>query len=106
MNITFRDHRNYHQQNGNRRLDSAVLFVVGIAWVRPYLAERDQIEADEIAINAPGCADALISGMKKLVESPEVRADQKKYRLTRRSLYGRMVRIQELSRSLTTQNAN
>jgi predicted transcriptional regulator len=61
---------------------------------------RNQMEADEIAVNLLGSGDSLISGLKKLVESPQIVADQKKYRMTHLSLYGRMVRIQNLSRSL------
>jgi Zn-dependent protease with chaperone function len=76
------------------------LFFGGIIIVRPYLSMKNQTEADEIAVNVLGSGDSLISGMKKLVESPEVRADQKKYRIAHQSLYGRMVRIQNLSRSL------
>jgi hypothetical protein len=41
---------------------------------------------------------------KKLLDSAEIRADQKKYGMARRSLYGRMVRIQNLSRSLAARD--
>jgi hypothetical protein len=45
------------------------------------------------------------SGLKKLLDSAEIRADQqKKYGMARRSLYGRMVRIQNLSRSLAARD--
>ena len=81
-----------------------ILFILGIIAVRPYLAAKSQIEADEIAVNALGSGESLISGMKKLVESPEIRGDQKKFRLARLSLYDRMVRIQTLSRSLAARN--
>lgn len=81
-----------------------ILFVAGITMVRPYLAVNSQTEADEIAVNVLGGGDFLISGMKKLVESPEIKGDQKKYRTARQSLYGRMVRIQTLSRSLAARN--
>ena len=81
-----------------------LLFFGGIIIVRPYLAMKSQIEADEIAVNVLGNGDSLISGMKKLVESPEIKADQKKYRMAYQSLYGRMVRIQNLSRSLAARN--
>lgn len=77
-----------------------ILFIVGLIAVRPYLSAKGQIEADEIAVNTLGSGDSLISGMKKLVESPEIKGDQKKYRLARQGLYDRMVRIQTLSRSL------
>ena len=69
-----------------------------------YFVPVGQAEADEIAVDVLGNGDALISGMKKLVESPEIRADQKKYRMAYLSLYGRMVRIQNLSRSLAARN--
>jgi Zn-dependent protease with chaperone function len=80
------------------------LFLGGIIIVQPYLAMNSQTEADEIAVNVLGSGDSLISGMKKLVESPEIMADQKKYRMAHLSLYGRMVRIQNLSRSLAARN--
>ena len=79
-------------------------FVAGITMVRPYIATKSQTEADEIAVNVLGSGDFLISGMKKLIESPEIKSDQKKYRIARQSLYGRMVRIQTLSRSLASRN--
>ena len=79
-----------------------ILFVAGITMVRPYLAVKSQTEADEIAVNTLGSGDSLISGMKKLAESPEIKGDQKKYRMARQSLYSRMVRIQTLSRSLAS----
>ena len=44
------------------------------------------------------------SGLKKLLDSAEIRADQKKYGMARRSLYGRIVRIQNLSRSLAARD--
>ncbi len=72
--------------------------------MRPFLAMKSQTEADEIAVNVLGSGDSLISGMKKLVESPEIKADQKKYRMAYLSLYARMVRIQNLSRSLAARN--
>ena len=81
-----------------------ILFAAGITMVRPYLAVKSQTEADEIAVNTLGSGDSLISGMKKLAESPEIKGDQKKYRMARQSLYGRMVRIQTLSRSLASRN--
>jgi Zn-dependent protease with chaperone function len=80
------------------------LFFGGIIIVRPYLSMRNQTEADEIAVNILGTGDFLMSGIKKLVESPEIKADQKKYRRAHLSLYGRMVRIQNLSRSLAARN--
>jgi Zn-dependent protease with chaperone function len=80
------------------------LFLGGIIIVRPYLAMKNQTEADEIAVNILGSGDSLISGMKKLIESPEIMADQKKYRMAHQSLYGRMVKIQNLSRSLAARN--
>jgi heat shock protein HtpX len=76
------------------------LFFAWIIIVRPYLSMKNQTEADEIAVNVLGSGDSLISGMKKLAESPEIIADQKKYRMAHLSLYGRMVRIQNLNRSL------
>ena len=79
-----------------------ILYVTGITMVRPYLAAKSQTEADEIAVNVLGSGDSLISGMKKLIESPEIKSDQKKYRIARQSLYGRMVRI--FSRSLASRN--
>ena len=81
-----------------------ILFVAGITMVRPYLAVKSQTEADEIAVNTLGSGDSLISGMKKLAESPEIKGDQKKYRMARQSLYSRMVIIQTLSRSLAPRN--
>jgi len=81
-----------------------ILFAAGITMVRPYLAVKSQTEADEIAVNTLGSGDSLISGMKKLAESPEIKGDQKKYRMARQSLYSRMVRIQTLSRSLASRN--
>jgi Zn-dependent protease with chaperone function len=81
-----------------------ILFVAGITIVRPYLAVKSQTEADEISVKALGNGDSLISGMKKLVESPEIKGDKKKYRMARQSLYGRMIRIQTLSRSLAARN--
>ena len=80
------------------------LFFGGIIIVRPFLAMKSQTEADEIAVNVLSSGDSLISGMKKLVESPEIKADQKKYRMAYLSLYARMVRIQNLSRSLAARN--
>jgi Zn-dependent protease with chaperone function len=80
------------------------LFFAGIIIVRPYLAMKSQTEADEIAVIVLGSGDSLITGMKKLVESPEIKADQKKYRMAHLSLYDRMVRIQNLSRSLAPRN--
>jgi len=62
------------------------LFFAGIIIVRPYLAMKSQTEADEIAVNVLGSGDSLITGMKKLVESPEIKADQKKYRMAHLSL--------------------
>jgi hypothetical protein len=49
-------------------------------------------------------SDISGSGLKKLLDSAEIRADQKKYGMARRSLYGRMVRIQNLSRSLAARD--
>ena len=81
-----------------------MIFVIGIFIVGPYLSAKGQIEADEISVKTLGNGDALISGLKKLLEVPEVKGDQKKYRAAHRSIYDRIVRIQTLSRSLSTQN--
>ena len=81
-----------------------VLLLAGITIVRTSFALDSQTEADEIAVKVLGTGDALISGMKKLIESPEIRNDPKKYRMARQSLYNRLVRIQTLSRSLAAQS--
>ena len=81
-----------------------VLLLAGITIVRTSFALDSQTEADEIAVKVLGTGDALISGMKKLIESPEIRSDPKKYRRAHQSLYDRLVRIQTLSRSLAAQS--
>lgn len=83
-----------------------IMFVIGIFAVGPYLSASSQIEADEISVKTIGNGDSLISGMKKLLEVPEVKGDQKRYRSAHRSIYDRIVRIQTLSRSLSSRNTS
>jgi len=61
-------------------------------------------EAEGVAVKALGSGDSLISGTKKLIESPEIRADPKKYCIARQDLCERMVLIQNLSRSFAARN--
>ena len=83
-----------------------ILILAGILIVRPYILNSGQLEADEAAVNILGNGDALLSGFKKILECVQAQGDPKMYENARRSLYARMVKTQEISRSLASRKGH